>query len=234
MTVLFTNLKVVTGKSDRHIAKIHTTAQLDSILCAYNLDWHYHKWKKWLSFSPPTRELLNIFEMSLVVHGLKVIVFVCDVIFSMRLQFALRYYNVLIRTYHTVLCTKIKHILYGTCGVPFCSCFASSNKLLERENGGQDPWWRHQMETFSALLTMCAGNSPVTCEFPVQRLVTRSFDVFLDLCLNKRLSKQWWGWWFGTPSSSSWHHCNAPFYCQRLTTPTHSKNTHFEQNFINT
>ena len=113
MTVLFTKLKVVTGKSDRHIAKIHTTVQLDSILCAYNLDWHYHKWKKWLSFSPPTRELLNIFEMSLVVHGLEVIVFVCDVIFSMRLQFALRYYSVLIRTYHTVLCTKIKHISYG-------------------------------------------------------------------------------------------------------------------------
>ena len=23
------------------------------------------------------------------------------------------------------------------------------------------PWWRHQMETFSALLAICAGNSPV-------------------------------------------------------------------------
>ena len=40
-------------------------------------------------------------------------------------------------------------------------------------------WWRHQMETFSALLAIWAGNSPVTCEFPVQRLVTRSFDFFL-------------------------------------------------------
>ena len=28
------------------------------------------------------------------------------------------------------------------------------------------PWWRHQMETFSALLALCAGNSPVTGEFP--------------------------------------------------------------------
>ena len=42
-------------------------------------------------------------------------------------------------------------------------------------------WWRHQMETFSALLALCSGNSPVTGEFPAQRPVTRSFDVFFDL-----------------------------------------------------
>ena len=40
-------------------------------------------------------------------------------------------------------------------------------------------WWRHQMETLSALLAICAGNSPVTAEFPSQRPVTQSFDVFL-------------------------------------------------------
>ena len=50
-------------------------------------------------------------------------------------------------------------------------------------------WWRHQMETFSALLAICAGNSPVPGEFPTQRPVTRSFDVFFHLRLNKRLSK---------------------------------------------
>ena len=51
-------------------------------------------------------------------------------------------------------------------------------------------WWRHQMETFSALLAICAGNSPVPGEFPARRPMTRSFDVFFDLRLNKRLSKQ--------------------------------------------
>ena len=61
------------------------------------------------------------------------------------------------------------------------------------------------MEAFSALLAICAGNSPVTGEFPAQRPVTRSFDVFFDLRLNKRLSKQWW---FETPSRSLWRHCN--------------------------
>ena len=45
-------------------------------------------------------------------------------------------------------------------------------------------WWRHQMETFSALLAMCAGNSPVPGEFAAQRPVTRSFDVFFVLRLN--------------------------------------------------
>ena len=49
-------------------------------------------------------------------------------------------------------------------------------------------------------------------EFPTQRPVTRSFDVFFDLRLNKWLSKQHWGWWFETPSWSLWHHCNALFH----------------------
>ena len=64
------------------------------------------------------------------------------------------------------------------------------------------------METFSALLAICAGNSPVTGGFPAQGPVTRSFDVFFDPCLNKRLSKQSWGWWFETPSHPLWRHCS--------------------------
>ena len=46
-------------------------------------------------------------------------------------------------------------------------------------------------------------------EFPTQRPVTRSFDVFFHLRLNKRLSKQPRGWWFETQSWSLWRHCNA-------------------------
>ena len=46
-------------------------------------------------------------------------------------------------------------------------------------------------------------------EFPTQRPVTRSFAVFFDLRLNKRLSKQPWGWWFETPSWSLWCQCNV-------------------------
>ena len=74
-------------------------------------------------------------------------------------------------------------------------------------------WWRHQIETFSALLARCAGNSPV----PAQRPVTRGFNVFFDLRLNRGLSKQSWGWWFETLSRPLWHHRNvlkrlAPVY----------------------
>ena len=71
------------------------------------------------------------------------------------------------------------------------------------------PWWRHQMETFSALLAICAENSPVPGEFAAQRPVTQSFDVSFDLRLQKRLSKQWWGWWFETLSHPLWRHRNA-------------------------
>ena len=46
--------------------------------------------------------------------------------------------------------------------------------------------WRYQMETFSTLLALCAGNLPVTGEFPAQRPVTRSFDIFYDLRVNRR------------------------------------------------
>ena len=65
------------------------------------------------------------------------------------------------------------------------------------------------METFSALLALCAGNSPDTGQFTVQRPVTRSFDVFFDLRLNEPLSKQWWGWWFETLSRPLWRYGNA-------------------------
>ena len=46
-------------------------------------------------------------------------------------------------------------------------------------------------------------------EFPTQRPVTRSFDVFFDLRLNKCLSKQPRGWWFETPLLSLWRHRNG-------------------------
>ena len=74
----------------------------------------------------------------------------------------------------------------------------------------QFAWWRHQMETFSALLAICAGNSPVPGEFPTQKPVTRSFDVYFHLRPDKRLSKQSWGWWFETVSHSLWRHRNGP------------------------
>ena len=64
--------------------------------------------------------------------------------------------------------------------------------------------------------------------------VRRSFDVFLDLSLNKRLSKQSWGWWLETPSRSLWHHCNdgTRFMNQSTFYPTSRRRTTFCSNSI--
>ena len=67
------------------------------------------------------------------------------------------------------------------------------------------PWWRHQMEK---KLPLCEGNPPVTSRFPSQKPVTRSFEVFFDLHLNKRLRKQSRRRWFETPLRPLWRHCN--------------------------
>ena len=63
-----------------------------------------------------------------------------------------------------------------------------------------------------ALLALCAGNSPVTGEFPSETPVTRSSGVFFDLRLNNRLNKQSWGWWFEMLSLPLWRHCNDIHY----------------------
>ena len=56
------------------------------------------------------------------------------------------------------------------------------------------------------------GVPAVTGGFPSQKPVTQSFDVFLDLRLNKRLSKQSGRWWFEMASRSLWRHCNALWF----------------------
>ena len=62
----------------------------------------------------------------------------------------------------------------------------------------------------SALLALCAGNSPVTGEFPAQRPVTPgTLMFFFDLRLNQQLSKHWRRRWFETPSHSLWRHFNG-------------------------
>ena len=69
------------------------------------------------------------------------------------------------------------------------------------------PWWHHQMETLSALLALCAGNSPVTGEFPHKGSDEERW-CFLWSAPEQRLSKQSRRRWFETPSRSLWRHCN--------------------------
>ena len=78
----------------------------------------------------------------------------------------------------------------------------------------------HPKQKGSNMMTSSNGNifrvtGPLCGEFtdlrwnPLTKPVTRSFDVVFDLRLDKRLSKQSWGWWFETPSCSLWRHCNV-------------------------
>ena len=65
------------------------------------------------------------------------------------------------------------------------------------------------LTSFCALLAFYAGNSQVTGEFPTQRPVTQSSDVFLDLRLNQQWNKQWRRRWLETPSRSLWRYGNV-------------------------
>ena len=84
------------------------------------------------------------------------------------------------------LCTKVTIMKY----VIKQSSKRSSNEAIlmwikwrsfgwSRKPGSRPISWCHQMKTFSALLAFCAGNSPVTSEFPTQRPVAQSFEVFV-------------------------------------------------------
>ena len=100
--------------------------------------------------------------------------------------------------------------IYGKTSKSFLhfQAYLNTGVALVFEKVPRGTWWRHQMETFFAILAICAGNSPVPGEVPAHRPMTRSFDVSFDLRLNKRLNKQSWGWWFETLPRPLWRQCN--------------------------
>ena len=108
-----------------------------------------------------------------------------------------------------VICLALRNFIYLSPFYQFAFSCSELNKVLVCHAVCHISWCRHQIETFSALLAICAGNSPVPGDFPAQRPMARSFDVFFDLRPNKRLSKHSWGWLFETLSLSLWRHCNV-------------------------
>ena len=129
----------------------------------------------------------------------------------------LKIYNISHKIYTRfyALCFVVAILFYGIslalllfnspCGVVLCIYSYSSWFMMTSSNGN----------IFCVTGPLCGeftGDrwiSPVTGEFPSQRSVTRSFDFFFDLRLNKRLSKHSWGWWFESPLCSLWCHCNV-------------------------
>ena len=73
-------------------------------------------------------------------------------------------------------------------------------------------WWRHQMETFSALLAHLCGEFTGPRRIPHTKVSDTELWCSFYLCLNKRLNKQWWGWWFETLSRLLWRHRNGNLY----------------------
>ena len=119
---------------------------------------------------------------------------------------------------------KYNHNPYLSCKIIYVPPISSSQinlmpciRFHYSNNNGWDEtssWWHCQMETFSASLALCAGNSPVSVQSPSQRPVARSFDVFFDQRLNKRLSKQSRRRWFETRSFPLWRHSNVGLQTQ--------------------
>ena len=110
------------------------------------------------------------------------------------------------------------------CSFPIIQKYQSIFRLVNQIHAGDSPISKKQGLCSSLpnshMMTSSNGNifrvTGPLCgeftgpgEFPTQRPVTRSFDLFFDLRLNKPLSKQPWGWWFETLSRSLWRHRNA-------------------------
>ena len=124
------------------------------------------------------------------------------------------HHNIFVRftsfTRHKLLYNSTWSYWYLIC--PLFLIKKKSSTVDKLPSSGSDvrfPWCRLQMETFSALPALCAGNSPVTGEFLSQRPATQSFDVFFALRRNKRWSKHSSNWWFETSTCPLWRHCNV-------------------------
>ena len=91
------------------------------------------------------------------------------------------------------LASSLLVYIIGACMIQHFARFSSTVDIVS--------WWHHQMET-----------SPVNSPHKGQR----SFHVFFDLRLNKRLSKQSWGWWFDTLSRPLWRYCNVSNVCKNV------------------
>ena len=72
----------------------------------------------------------------------------------------------------------------------------------------EETWWHHQKGNIFRITDPLCGKFIGHRWIPPQRPVSRSFDVFFDLRLNKRFSKQSGRRWFETKSRSLWRHYN--------------------------
>ena len=167
---------------------------------AYNQTWHLHyndvKWTSWRLNSPTTRMFVQKFVQDdnkiniKGTHNLKTnILTPCGIKWlSIR------------------MCTPWRNTAFSYCVFSECYWVITVPEFMMTSSNGN---------IFRVTGPLC-GEFTGPGEFPTQRSVTRSFDVFFDLRLNKRLSKQPWGWWFEPPSWSLWRHRNVQLLVAQL------------------
>ena len=122
-----------------------------------------------------------------------------------------------------VQCSKQKHFNKKLANVAFVTPTGITNVSI---------WFLARCKhTTGNMITSSNGNilhvtGPLCGEFPSQKPVTRSFEVFFDLRLNKRLSNQSWGWWFETPPRSLWRHRNKICICTYQTCQVYQRSVY--------
>ena len=129
-------------------------------------------------------------------------------------------HSILVIIRHSVIALKLLHGLMKGCAWVSETSFQLKRNMLCKH---------FQCRFLDHLMTSSNGNilrvtGPLWGEFPSQRPVTWSFEIFFDLRLNKRLSKPSRDWCFETPSRSLWRHCNESrdswrlrsLYCQEF------------------
>ena len=107
--------------------------------------------------------LVNIGLIALVAHEYKCLVTVQLLVLTMSLG-TIMHYEV---DYDITNNIKLqRYILVYRSYSRVDLVFISWTALQHGKQTPKYPWWRHQMETFSALLAFCAGNSPVPVNSP--------------------------------------------------------------------
>ena len=100
----------------------------------------------------------------------------------------LMFYKPLLKKIQIETPMKLSKISSNKCKYPKSDWFAETRTLTHyftysviymQRTIFSKTWWRHQMGVFSGLLTVCAGNSPVTAEFPSHTASNAGFNVCL-------------------------------------------------------
>ena len=95
------------------------------------------------------------------------------------------------------------------CGIENIRNMSVHECVVFKRSGEVISWWRHQMEKFSALLALCAGNSPVPVTSPHKGQWRGALMISLICAWITVEYTQSLGWWFETPYWPLWRYCNV-------------------------